>query len=233
MRYLPNNVACVWQLRARGWNLGWLMSPAGYRRPVKAGELMPFALDNGLYHAPDQRPKGMAALVPFYAMLRRVAREGVEPLWVVVPDVPYDGVRSLAMSRKHARHVADHLPDAKLALAVQDGMTPDALDGFDAVFVAGSDEWKDSTIGLWCREGHARGMPVNVARVNTWRRAALCMEHGADTADGTCFGYRDRRQIEALLAVLYPSKSRAEHRDALRVICGAVPEPEGHLWQLT
>lgn len=163
---------------------------------------LPFALDNGLYHRPELPPKGMKALPPFYAMLQRCVAGGWSPLFVVVPDVPYDGAATRLLSAKHARHLRAEFPPMRLALAAQDGMTPDDLDGYGAVFVAGSTDWKVRTLAEWVREAHARGMWAHVARVNTASRMRLCIDAGADSADGTCIGRGDRKQLAGLLSAL-------------------------------
>lgn len=177
------------------------------------GERMPFALDNGLYHPPDAPPKGMAALPPFYAMLRRCRGAGFQPLFVVVPDVPYDGEATRTLSRKHARHIAEDVSaDWRLALAVQDGMTPDDLDEmrdgqrvYGAAFVAGSTEWKLCTMQQWCDEARARGMWAHVARVNTAHRVRLAQDAGADSVDGTGIFRGEKNQLAGVLrAIVQP-----------------------------
>lgn len=144
----------------------------------------------------------MKALPPFYAMVRRTVAEGWEPLFVTVPDVPYDGAASRLFSAKHRRHLRDEFPPMRLAVAVQDGMTPDDLDGYDAVFVAGSTEWKWATAAGWCAEAHARGMWAHVARVNTRRRIRQCVDMGADSADGTGIWRGDRQQLRGVMESL-------------------------------
>lgn len=143
----------------------------------------------------------MKALPSFYAMVRRCQQEGALPLFVVVPDVPYNGERSRVLSAKH-RHVLRYETDSPLAVAVQDGMTPDDLDGYDAVFVAGSTEWKWSTAAMWCQEAKARGMWAHVARVNTIRRVRYCIDIEADSADGTGIWRGDRKQLGGVLQAL-------------------------------
>jgi len=200
--YLAANNSRVWVYREKGYPMGWCMSPAGWRRPDRGGERMPFALDNGLYHPPDSPPKGMKALPPFYRMLDKCLAGGFSPLFVVAPDVPYNGDATRALSRKHARHIREHGYTGRIALAVQDGMTPDDLDGFDAVFVAGSTEWKWRTAPEWCDEAHARGLWAHVARVNTIRRVRLCVDMHADSADGTGIWRGDRAQLGGVLRAL-------------------------------
>ena len=154
MIYLAANNTGCWRLRERGFPIGWMLSASGgWKNPRNRTPTMPFALDNGLFHKPGHPPKGMKALPPFYAMLRRCLNEGLSPMFVVVPDVPYDGNATRILSAKHRRHLRENGYSGPRALAVQDGMTPDDLDGYEAVFVAGSTDWKWRTARGWVRRG--------------------------------------------------------------------------------
>lgn len=198
MIYLAANNSRVHRLAAEGYPMGWMMSPAGFRDPRS----LMFAIDNGLFYPVGGEPKGMKFLVPFYAMLGQLRERGWSPMFVVVPDVPYDGAASIEMSRRHLRHVSGY--GFPTAIAVQDGMTPDVLDddGYAWVFVAGSTEWKWKTATTWIHEAHARGMGAHIARVNTWRRIYECIDNGADSADGTGIWRGDKHQLASVLAAL-------------------------------
>jgi hypothetical protein len=188
----------VWNLRASGYPMGWMMSPHYYRQPVRGELQMPWALDNGMYHAPDEPPKGMKMLPPFYNLLKTCPHR---PLFAVVPDVPYDMDRSRVLSAKHLRTMRS-IVDWPLAIAVQDGATPDDLDGYDAVFVGGSTDWKWQTCGMWCEEARARGMWSHIARVNTKRRIEQSQDAGADSVDGSGIFRGDRVQLRGVLDAL-------------------------------
>lgn len=163
---------------------------------------MPFALDNGLFHSPDEAPKGMKALPQFYATVRKCEHR---PLFVTVPDVPYDMARSRVLSAKHLR-ILRGITDWPLAVAVQDGATPSDLDGYDAVFVGGSTDWKWSTSQMWCDEANARGMWSHIARVNTKARVRLAQDFGADSVDGSGIFRGDKEQLRGVLdALVQPS----------------------------
>lgn len=194
----------VWRLRADGYPLAWMMSPAGYRRPLRPGKPpMPFALDNGLFYPFGTYPKGMAFLPPFYAMLDKVG--DLKPLFVTVPDAPYNAELTREMFPKHQRHVREHLPGCTVAMAVQDGMAADDLDMIEApgaVFVGGSTEWKWATAPAWCESAKARGLWSHVARVNTRHQIARCIDMGADSADGTGIFRGDKTQLRGVLDAL-------------------------------
>ncbi len=180
-----------------------MLSPSGgWKNPRLRAPAMPFALDNGLYHLPNHPPKGMKALPPFYAMLRRCLLAEMNPMFVVVPDVPYDGDATRILSRKHSRHMRENGYKGPRALAVQDGMTPDDLDSYEAVFVAGSTDWKWRTARGWVDEAKARGMWAHVARVNTRDRIRHCIDIGADSADGTGIWRGDKQQKRGVLEAL-------------------------------
>jgi hypothetical protein len=197
--YLAANHASVWRLREEGFPLGWIMSPAGLRRPVRGDVAMPWAMDNGLF-----RPFGSPAAptyerVTVLGCLAKAMRDGwPTPMFAVVPDVPYRGDVSADVSREWRSVMRIYFPSIPLALAVQDGMSAGALDGYDWCFVAGSTEWKEATMGYWCRESRKRGLRCHIARVNTVSRLRAAIDHGADSADGTCIGRGDHGQIKGL-----------------------------------
>lgn len=139
MIYLAANHASVWRRRAAGLPMGWIMSPAGWRSPVRPGLEMPYAIDNGMYYPFGSCPRDMSVLSAFYATLGRASAFHA-PLFVVVPDAPYDADGTRAMFTKHQRHVRDAMPGVTVALAVQDGMGEEDLDAIEppgAVFRRG------------------------------------------------------------------------------------------------
>ena len=213
MMYMAANNSRVWHFRRAGYPMAWMFSPAGgWRNTERDGDTMPYALDNGLYHAPNERPKGMSALPPFYAMLSRAVASVNQPIFVVAPDKPYDGSATRVLSAKHRRHIRERGYGGRIALAVQDGMTPDDLDGYGAVFVAGSTDWKWATAAEWVAEAHARGMWAHVARVNTIRRVRQCVDMHADSADGTGIWRGDRKQLAGVLEALAERHLFREHK---------------------
>lgn len=124
MIYLAANNTKVHRLAAEGYPLGWMLSPAGggcWRNPKS----LPYAIDNGLYHKPGEPPKGMKSLPAFYRLLDKFLARSHPPMFVVVPDVPYDGRSSLELSRRHLWHVKSRGVPA--AIVVQDGMTTSKL----------------------------------------------------------------------------------------------------------
>jgi len=163
-------------LRAHGWRL--LVSATACLR----SEGFPYALDNGAWTAYQQgKPFDERA---FVTALRKM---GAAADWTVVPDVVCGGPASLDVSLRWMRAVLDESPRA--LLAVQDGMTTDDVRGFlgprVGIFVGGSTQWKEATIGQWSALGRAVGCWVHVGRVNTARRIAICTAENATSFDGT------------------------------------------------
>ena len=185
MLYLAANNSKVWKLRGAGYPIGWLMSPKGYRRPWRKDLQMPYALDNGLYHPFNEPPRPDSAIDDFYKMLAKAKDDINQPIFAVCPDVPYDGEASRKRSREHRQMMRDVGYAGRIAVAVQDGMNFDDLDGYDAVFVAGSTEWKWANAEAFIQEANDRGMWSHVARVNTVKRIYQCIDMHADSSDGT------------------------------------------------
>lgn len=202
MIYLAGNNTRVWRLRESA-NLGWMMSPDGWRKPVRDGYQMPYALDNGLYHPFGQPAKPPSAIGHFYGLLAKAA-EYHTPLFAVAPDVPYHGHDSLKRSIIHIGFMRELGYGGDIALAVQDGMSFDVIDDdrWGAVFIGGSTDWKWSTMEEWSQRGRQLGKWVHVARVNTQDRIRQCVDAGVDSADGTGIFRGDQHQLRSVLDAL-------------------------------
>lgn len=173
-------------------NLGHLFSPGAERGPFK---FMPYALDNGAYGAFSKGAEWDEAA--WRRLLEWARISGQDPLWVLVPDVVGDRLRTLRKWEMF-HHVARRYK-WPLAFAVQDGMEPaDVPLGADVVFVGGSTDWKWSTYRSWC----AAFPRVHVGRVNTYGQLYKCADAGAESVDGTGWFRGDQRQYNGLLAFL-------------------------------
>lgn len=205
MIYLAANNSGLWHLLRERWPVGMMFSPVGFRKPVRDDAQMPYAIDNGLFHAFGKPPKPTWQRAAVYGAMHKVWRDGYhQPLFSVVPDVPYKADETLGLAARHVPMMREMFPGASLALAVQDGMTFDVLDRFhvhvQAVFIAGSDEWKDRTLADWVAEAHCRDMWAHVARVNDTNRLRAARDAGADSADGTGIWRGDRKQKRRVLS---------------------------------
>lgn len=213
MMYMPSNNTCAYKYRKQGYDMGFLISPAGFRKPVVQKTLLPFAMDNGMYFPPTSEPKGDKELSLFYEVLCKYLRYDFNPMFVVVPDRPYDAAKTRSMAREHASTIRSVGYSGPLALAVQDGMTPDDADEYDVIFVGGSTDWKWGTISSWGEYSKATNKWLHVARVNTKRRIQDAAMAGADSCDGTGIFRGDQAQLTGVLSALEPFKLKEDKDD--------------------
>jgi hypothetical protein len=154
-------------------------------RITQPSEGILWALDNGVFGAYSRNESWDEK--PFYRWLELYHNR--EPMWVVVPDAIGDRDKTLQKWDEHAFRIS-FLYGVKLAMAVQDGMTPqDVPKEADIVFIGGSTEWKWSTLNLWT----SHFPRVHVGRVNSTRLLDLAERAGAESCDGTgWFRHPDR-----------------------------------------
>jgi hypothetical protein len=163
--------------------LAHLMGPerGGWRTP-----LADFALDNGAYGLRKTGGYPHGRLLGLYGKMEgRVLHDWcMRPVWVAVPDVVYDARATLAQWRWAAPYW-DALYMVRLALVVQDGMTPDDVWQLDrqpdVVFVGGSTDWKWASLSTWTQYFRH----VHVGRVNWYEGLWQAAEAGAESCDGT------------------------------------------------
>lgn len=116
-------------------------------------------------------------------------------LFVTLPDVLGDYAATwerscMWITRTKARGF-------KVAVVLQDGIENDKfvfgsiLNGADAVFIGGSDEWKLNAdiIGSLVAKAHERGLWVHMGRVNSKKRFKYAERIGCDSADGTILAF--------------------------------------------
>lgn len=198
----PTNARTVEACKRHGF--GALLSPLSARKLAsgryKLDDLsghtqpqgLPYVLDNGAWTCSEAGVPWQPD--PFLRLVERLG-PGLGDGWVVLPDIVGAGERSLAFSVDfHARRRGE-LAGLNLALAVQDGMTPDLVRpvlrelGCTVIFVGGSagprtPNWKWKTLHEWTLLGLELGLRVHVGRVNGERRAKLCGDLGATSIDG-------------------------------------------------
>lgn len=179
--------------------LGHLYSPAAQRGPWP---WFPYALDNGAFSCWE--PKGNtfnderweATEAEWMRLLFWAQAAPIRPRWSIVPDVPGNAAATLERWPKYAaRVVAAGIP---LAVAVQDGMTPETVRGLDplpeVIAVGGTTDWKWQTVETWAREFPR----VHLLRCNSPAKLDWLETLGVESCDGTGWNRGDRAQTQGL-----------------------------------
>jgi hypothetical protein len=136
----------------------------------------------------------------------RIRDRGLQPDFIVVPDIVAGGEASLAWSAMWRPFVAPGIP---AYLVVQDGMTPQRVaswldeqpDPYHGIFVGGTLEWKLDTGAAWVTFAHAHGMKCHIGRCGPPDRVRWAREIGADSID-SCLPLRDRGKLRAFVDAL-------------------------------
>lgn len=163
-----------------------------------------WALDNGVYGAFASGRIWDES--PLYAWLDKHSDKS--PEWVVVPDSIGNKHETIKQWKNHAPRIAAY--GVKLAMAVQDGMTPeDVPPDAEVVFVGGSTQWKWRNLRQWT----AAFPRVHVGRVNTYRLLWMAHEAGAESCDGTGWFRGDQSQLNGLRRYLDESEPNEPHPD--------------------
>lgn len=195
-----NNSSAImhyWSGRFRN-RVGWLVGPSAMPK-TKLRPWMPFALDNDAFSAwTSQKPWKLG---PWLEMLHAVKSSGLKPKLVLVPDVVADREATIISWHEHSATAAAF--GWPLAMAVQDGMTPDDLPSNlkadeDVVFIGGTTEWKWRSLPMWA----ATGRRIHVGRVNEIEKLWVCERFGVESVDGTGWmreseGGKKARHLEA------------------------------------
>lgn len=201
-----NSTGWFWHCLAReAGKIGHLYSPGAQRGPY---EWLPYALDNGAFAAWDQKNniwhedrwiEHKWKILLMWASVATIPRNGgyvkLPPLWAIVPDVPGNSDRTLERWERYATYVQREF-GFPLAIAVQDGMTPDIVRSLspapDVICVGGTTEWKWATVEMWAQEFKR----VHLLRCNLIERVIYLEGLGVESCDGTGWnkGHRDRTQ---------------------------------------
>lgn len=143
----------------------------------------PFFYDNGAFR--DWTAGKPFDAARFLADIDRMREAGLDPDFVVAPDLVGGGLRSLEVSLGWA----DSLAGFRVYLAVQDGMEPahvaPHLDRFDGVFVGGTLDWKLRTSMAWVDFAHSNSKPCHIGRVGKPRLVEWAHAIGADSIDSS------------------------------------------------
>lgn len=176
--------------------IGWLLSPLGWRTPHR---WMPYACDNDRYATKvSGKLWDELAYERFLSTLTTMILMGRPPLWLLVPDVPFDRDGTLTEWKKWAPRLKEY--GVPLAFAVQDGMTQsDVPADAKVIFVGGSTKWKWDTVLQWCLDNEH----VHLARANSYDLLWKAVDAGAKSTDGTGWFRGNQEQLAGLELFLH------------------------------
>jgi len=120
----------------------------------------------------------------------------IKPRWAIVPDRPGRAEETFERWSRYAGIVA--ASTIPLALAVQDGMTPEQVRLLvpqpTVICIGGTTQWKWTTVEMW-----ARDFPrVHLLRCNSPTKLHYLESLGVESTDGTGWNRGDRKQTQGL-----------------------------------
>lgn len=148
---------------------------------------LPCAQDNGAFRAWERGFQFNEKA--FLSQLDACWEANLTLNWIVCPDLVARGMESLTYSLTWS----DRLPGARLAFAVQDGMTPVRLAKerlerrFCCLFIGGTVEWKWATAEQWAQFAKERGMQLHIGRCGRLEYLRRAEALGADSCDSASF----------------------------------------------
>ena len=170
--------------------VGMMISPA--TKWHKAHSFLPYAIDNGIYA--DTMAGRTWEFKPFCKLLSKAKSSRVQPEFIVVPDVLFDAEKTKKQFRQYKRRIKQLGFQFRLAMAVQDGMTPKDIPSKDVVaFIGGSTKFKHEQTLKFVKAG----FDVHVGRVNTLKRLLWASELGCKSVDGSGWFRRGGIQSES------------------------------------
>lgn len=132
-------------------------------------------------------------------------------LFAVAPDVVGDAAATWERSAPYLAVIRElGFPPA---LVAQDGFDLSAVDwdAFDVLFIGGTTEFKIGLGGMRAvAEGKRRGKWVHMGRVNSYRRLALAVGWGCDSADGTFLAFAPDVNLPRMLRWLDKLNARPQ-----------------------
>ena len=151
------------------------------------------ALDNGAFscHAHGRRFDKPAGEL----FQRAVERASIfNMLFVVCPDKVMAGIDSLDFSEEWRPRI--QYP--RIALAVQDGMHGDHLEGiidnYQYLFIGGSVDWKWKNAFYWITWAHAHGLPAHIGQCGQIGMLQTAARYNADSCDSSSWCVNEHRE---------------------------------------
>lgn len=180
--------------------IGHLYSPGAQRGPWP---WFPYALDNGVFplwnptdNSFDEARWLASGVVAWRQLLFWSKAAPIAPMWAVVPDRPGEREGTLKKWSIYAPEV--RATGIALAVAVQNGMTPDDVRALaplpDVICVGGDDAFKWGTVEMWAKEFQR----VHVLRCNSPDKLSYLQQLGVESTDGTGWNRGDRKQTSGL-----------------------------------
>ena len=176
--------------KIREYGLGIMLSPLAMSKRDYTG--IPLALDNGAFRSWRLGYPFMECL--FLNSLEKGYTWGLPLEFIVCPDLIARGMESLRFSESW-RYRLDPCP--RLALAVQDGMTPKLVHnstvdlGFATIFVGGTKEWKWETAPDWVAFAKDHGLKSHIGRCGTLNAIEKAADLGVDSVDSSNIARND------------------------------------------
>jgi hypothetical protein len=175
--------------------IGQLITATAWKKPVG---IVKWAMDNGKYPCWKNGTKWNEAEFIKHAN----KKHNHKPMWIVVPDCVADRDGTMREWEKWANQLLSI--GHTLAMAVQDGMTPDDVPTeASVIFVGGTTKWKWRNLKMWT-SSFSR---CHVGRVGSYRMLCMAHEAGAESCDSSGWGregYGSRR-ISGLIRYLEES----------------------------
>jgi hypothetical protein len=156
----------------------------------------------------------------YLSLLKKVARCPVRPAFVTVPDQVGNHEATAYLFERWLKTLArERLLGLTLAFVLQDGVTPDDIPWgqIDALFVGGSDEFKEDVL-LTCDilpEAKARGLFLHMGRVNSRSRLRLALRSGCDSVDGSSLSMFPRTWIPTFIGWMKELEQEVQDDDVL------------------
>lgn len=166
----------------------------GTRRPPGPFDYIPYALDNNRYIATTTGEEWDEKA--YVETVERYTGHKLKPMWILVPDVVGDRDATLREWDVWAPRLEQY--GVQLAMACQDGMTPEDVPEGIVAFLGGTTEWKRRNISVFCNAIDR----VHVGRINTEAWLWVAHKSGAESVDGTGFFRGDQQQLGGLLRYL-------------------------------
>lgn len=204
--------------------LGWGRCYVG--RKVYRYDAEPWIFDNSAFVSWNKagKPVGLDAAAWSEIWDAEAYQKRLDQAWdrgtpsiAVVPDIVASGPESLELSKTWLRKTGlDALPyNWPWFLAVQDGMSPEAVEAFvvennaeprntpiAGLFLGGTQEFKDATAADWAALAHSLGLRAHYGRAGSVKRLKAAIAAGFDSCDSALILWTERkfqRQAKAWL----------------------------------